>query len=174
MVLQIDEKALSVLSSHSLPSFREIPDVGLYLNQCATYINRVFEGIDGISITESMISNYVKKKLIPGPVKKQYSRESIAYLLFIAVAKNVVSLDNIQVLLALQKKNFRAEESYEYFRNEFSSILKYVFGLSPMPEVIDEKGNLEKELLRNILVTVSHKIYIDLAFSLLGKGGKVV
>ena len=109
MILKIDEKALSSLSSYSLPSFREIPDVGLYLNQCATYINRVFENIDGISITESMISNYVKKKLIPNPVKKQYSRESIAYLIFIAVAKNVMSLDDIQVLLSLQRKNFRVE-----------------------------------------------------------------
>ena len=172
MILKIDEKALSSLSSYSLPSFREIPDVGLYLNQCATYINRVFEDIDGISITESMISNYVKKKLIPNPVKKQYSRESIAYLIFIAVAKNVVSLDDIQVLLSLQRKNFRVEESYEYFRSEFVSVLKYVFSLGEMPSPINENGSMEKELLRNILVTVSHKIYIDLAFDLLRKGAK--
>ena len=77
MNLKIDEKALTALSSYSLPSFKEIPDVGLYLNQCATYINRLFEDIYGISITESMISNYVKKKLIPNPIKKQYSRESL-------------------------------------------------------------------------------------------------
>ena len=172
MILRIDEKALSSLSSYSLPSFREIPDVGLYLNQCATYINRVFEDIDGISITESMISNYVKKKLVPNPIKKQYSRESIAYLIFIAVAKNVVSLDDIQVLLSLQRKNFRVEESYEYFRSEFVSVLKYVFSLGEMPSPINEKGSMEKELLRNILVTVSHKIYIDLAFDLLRKGAK--
>ena len=38
--------------------------------------------------------------------------------------------------------------------------------------VIDENGSMEKELLRNILVTVSHKIYIDLAFDLLRKGDK--
>lgn len=69
MNLKIDEKALTALSSYSLPSFKEIPDVGLYLNQCATYINRLFEDIYGISITESMISNYVKKKLIPNPIK---------------------------------------------------------------------------------------------------------
>ena len=172
MILKIDEKALSSLSSYSLPSFREIPAVGLYLNQCATYINRVFENIDGISITESMISNYVKKKLIPNPVKKQYSRESIAYLIFIAVSKNVVSLDDIQVLLSLQRKNFRVEESYEYFRSEFVSVLKYVFSLGEMPSPINENGSMEKELLRNILVTVSHKIYIDLAFDLLRKGAK--
>ena len=51
MNLKIDEKALTALSSYSLPSFKEIPDVGLYLNQCATYINRLFEDIYGISIT---------------------------------------------------------------------------------------------------------------------------
>lgn len=172
MILKIDQKSLAAFSSYSLPSFKEIPDVGLYLNQCATYINRLFEDIDGISITESMISNYVKKKLIPNPIKKQYSRESIAYLVFIAVAKNVVSLDDIQVLLSLQRKNFRVEESYEYFRSEFASVLKYVFSLGGTPSSIDEKGSMEKELLRNILVTVSHKIYIDLAFNLLRNGGK--
>ena len=119
-----------------------------------------------------MISNYVKKKLIPNPIKKQYSRESIAYLIFIAVAKNVVSLDDIQLLLSLQRRNFRVEESYEYFRSEFVSVLKHVFSLGEKPSVIDENGSMEKELLRNILVTVSHKIYIDLAFDLLRKGNK--
>ena len=170
MNLKIDEKALTALSSYSLPSFKEIPDVGLYLNQCATYINRLFEDIYGISITESMISNYVKKKLIPNPIKKQYSRESIASRLFIAGAKNVVSLDDIQVLLTLQKKNFRVEEAYEYFRTEFSSVLKYVFSLGERPSTINETGSMEKELLRNILVTVSHRIYLELAFNLLRRG----
>lgn len=172
MILKIDEATLSTLSQYSLPSYREIPDVGLYLNQCATYINRIFEPLDGISITESMISNYVKKKLVANPVKKQYSRDSIAYLMFIAVAKTVVSLDDIQVLLALQKKNFRPEESYEYFRQELSSVMKYVFGLSVSLSEIGSSAGLEKELLRSILLTVSHKTYMDKAFSFLGGGKK--
>ena len=103
MILKIDAAFLSSLSTYRLPSFNEIPDVGLYLNQSVTYINRVFQSLEGISITESMISNYVKKKLVPNPIKKQYSRESIAYLIFIAVAKTVVSLDDIEALIKLQK-----------------------------------------------------------------------
>ena len=31
-------------------------------------------------------------------------------------------------------------------------------------------GSMEKELLRNILVTVSHRIYLELAFNLLRRG----
>lgn len=171
MILQIDPKSLSSLSSFALPRYSEIPDVGLYLNQCATYINRVFQPLGGISITESMISNYVKKKLVPNPVKKQYSRESIAILLFIAAAKTVVSLDDIQTLLVLVRKNFQSEESYEFFRREFSIVLGEVFGFECEERDENESGRLEKELLGNILVTVCNKIYIDLAFSFLRKSG---
>ena len=170
MILKIDAAFLSSLSIYRLPSFNEIPDVGLYLNQSATYINRVFQSLEGISITESMISNYVKKKLVPNPIKKQYSRESIAYLIFIAVAKTVVSLDDIEALIKLQKKNFSVE-SYEYFREEMVRVMKNVFGLEKNLPEINDTGSLEKEMLRSILLTVSHKMYIDKAFSFLS-GGK--
>ena len=160
----------TLVRDFTLPKYSEIPSVGLYLEQVSKYITECLEAIPGSGLTTSMISNYVKKKLIPNPIKKQYSRESIAYLLFIAVAKNVVSLDDIQVLLTLQKQNFRVEEAYEYFRTEFSSVLKYVFSLGERPSTINETGSMEKELLRNILVTVSHRIYLELAFNLLRRG----
>ncbi|MGN1163414.1 MAG: DUF1836 domain-containing protein, partial [Candidatus Ornithospirochaeta sp.] len=118
-----------------------------------------------------MISNYVKKKLVPNPVKKQYSRESIAILLFIASAKTVVSLDDIQTLLSLVRKNFGSEESYEFFRREFSIVLGEVFGFDGGKRDENETGRLEKELLGNILVTVTNKIYIDMAFSFLRENG---
>ena len=51
-----------------------------------------------------MISNYVKKKLVSNPVKKQYSREQIAYLLFIAVAKSALSMDEIKLVLEMNDK----------------------------------------------------------------------
>lgn len=61
-----------------LPTFEEIPDVGLYLEQTATFINKYLEPLLGSELTPSMISNYVKKKMIARPEKKQYSREQIA------------------------------------------------------------------------------------------------
>lgn len=168
MDMQIDQEKLERLQSYHLPTYKEIPDVGLYLNQCAKYINGYLEPLFAISITESMISNYVKRKLVSNPIKKQYSRDQIAYLMFIAVGKSVVSLDDLQLLLSLQQKNYGAEESYEYFRVQFESIIKGVFGLETEESVVGKKeDSLEKVLLRNLLVALAHKTYVDLAFDLL-------
>ncbi len=169
MILKIEEGNLKAIESYHLPLFNEIPDVGLYLNQCATYINRALSPLFGISITESMISNYVKKKLIANPIKKQYSRENLAYLLFITLAKNAASLDDIQQLITIQKESYSTEIAYEYFRCEFEAILKQVFGIKADKADKGESESAEEELLRNIIVTIAHKIYIDMAFSVLRK-----
>ena len=98
--------------SHSIQEFRfpkyeEIPDVGLFLEQVTKYVSGFLEPLgDTITITSSMISNYVKKKLITNPVKKQYYRDQIADIFFIAVAKSVLSLENIQLLLEIQKNHY--------------------------------------------------------------------
>ena len=51
-----------MLAYFKLPTFEEIPDVGLYLEQTATFINKYLEPLLGSELTPSMISNYVKKK----------------------------------------------------------------------------------------------------------------
>ncbi len=168
MILQVEEERLDAIKNYKLPAFNEIPDVGLYLNQSATYINKALEPLFGQAITESMISNYVKKKLIDNPVKKQYSREMIAYLLFIAVAKNVASLDDLQFLIQKQKLKYNAKEAYEYFQRAFETILKSVFGFDASKDD-KEKRTVEEELLENIIVTVAHKLYVDIAFDILKK-----
>ena len=72
------EKMLLKIQSFRLPGFNEIPDVGLFLEQTTKYISNILAPLEGITITSSMISNYVKRKLIKNPVKKQYDREQIA------------------------------------------------------------------------------------------------
>ena len=99
------EKTLLIesIKDFNLPEYNEIPNVGLYLEQTAKYINEYLKPIQDSPITGSMISNYVKKGLVSNPIKKQYSREQIAYLFFISVAKSVISMDDIKLLLNLQK-----------------------------------------------------------------------
>lgn len=168
MILELDKTTIDRISSYSLPSFAEIPDVGLYLNQVATYINRYLEPFLGFELTESMISNYVKKKLIANPQRKQYSREMIAYLIFIALCKSVATLDDIQLLIKLQKENnHTVEASYTFFRNEFESILSSVFGISKEEKREGESKSLEEELLCKLIVAIAHKIYVDMAFRML-------
>ena len=68
------------------PKYHEIPDVGLFLEQVAKYISSFLEPLGDITVTGSMISNYVKKDLVDNPIKKQYYRDQIAYLIFISMA----------------------------------------------------------------------------------------
>lgn len=173
MILELEKSALEEIASYRLPSYEEIPDVGLYLNQVATYINRYLSPFIGFSITESMISNYVKKKLIDNPVRKQYSRDMISYLLFIALCKSVASLDDIQLLIKKQKENGHdVRKSYEFFKKEFEDILLSVFGLKKTAGKEEESKSIEEELLCKLIVAIAHKIYVDTAFNMLSQKSK--
>ena len=100
---------------YRLPRYKEIPDVGLLLDQVARLVNGYLESYQDIRLTNSMISNYVKHNIIARPVRKLYYREQIASLVFIAVAKTVLSLDDIDTLLRIQRQNHTPEAAYNTF-----------------------------------------------------------
>ena len=147
-----------------LPRYSEIPNVGLYLEQATKYICEYLAPIQENAITGSMISNYVKKGLVSNPVKKQYSREQIAYLLFIALAKNVLSLDNLTLFIRLQQRTYSTERAYEYLCDEFENTLHYVFGLKPDLASVGMDSSDEKFMLRSTIITIAHKIYLEKCF----------
>ena len=144
-----------------LPHYDEIPNVGLFLDQTAKYISEALAPLQDSALTGSMISNYVKKDLISNPVRKQYDREQIAYLFFIAVAKSVLSLEEIMWVIRLQKASYSPERAYEYFRMELQNVLFYVFGLKKDLEQIGKDNTDEKTILRNTIIAVAHKAYLN-------------
>lgn len=149
------------IEDFKLPDFEAIPDVGLYLEQVTKYVSEYLVPLQGTAITGSMISNYVKKGLVDNPVKKQYFREQIAHIIFIAVTKSVLSLEDIQLLIELQKKTYDCKTAYEYFRLELKNVLFYVCGLQDELEKVGQERTPEKMLLRNTIMTVAHKVYLD-------------
>ncbi|MBR5535459.1 MAG: DUF1836 domain-containing protein [Clostridia bacterium] len=157
-----DELKKAVLN-FNLPKYNEIPSVGLYLEQTAKYISEINCNGEMI-ITSSMISNYVKKGLITNPVKKQYSRDQIAYLIFISMAKTVLSMEDIRLLIEMQKENYENEKAYNYLVEEFENVVKYVFGLQDEMVKIGENNHEVKMMLRNLIITVAHKAYLDTCF----------
>lgn len=155
------------IQSFRLPRYEEIPNVGLYLEQTAKYINEYLQPIQESELTGSMISNYVKKKLLANPVKKQYDREQVACLIFIAVVKSVLSLDNAGKLMQLQRARYDGATAYNYFCDALEQALRSVFGLeAQLPELTVGDGE-DKHLLRNVVVTVAHKVYLEKCFSAL-------
>ena len=100
------------IEGFKMPTFDQIPNVGLYLEQATTFLNEYLEPLDGTQLTSSMISNYVKKHLIESPIKKQYSREQLAYLFFIAISKTVLPLADLKVLVEIQRKTYTTRRAY--------------------------------------------------------------
>lgn len=147
-----------------LPGYQEIPNVGLYLEQTVKYLNEFLVPL-GAEITPSMVSNYVKKGLVSNPVRKQYDREQIASLLFIAVAKSVMSMENIKLLFTMQRQSYPSEIAYGYFRTELREAIDVVFGLKKSMSSIEEDATGEKIMLRTTTIAVAHKIYLEQCFA---------
>ena len=111
-----------------------------------------------------MVSNYVKKGLITHPVRKKYTRDQVAYLLYILAVKNVLSMENIQFLFSIQKERFAPEVAYNSFCAELESAIGAVFGLRPSTLRPDSELSDEQFLLRCSIVPAANKIYLDCCF----------
>ena len=141
MSQEVKQRVQDSIRDFRMPRYNEIPDVGLFLEQTTKFISEALKPLENIQLTSSMISNYVKRGLVAKPVRKQYDREQIAYLIFIAVTKNILSLEDIQLLINLQKKTYTPAVAYQYFCMEVKNILFFIFGLK---DAIEE-GRMTKE-----------------------------
>lgn len=172
MTSEMKAEIVASITNFKLPAYSRIPDTGLYLDQVAQYISDYLAPLENIVITGSMISNYVKKELITNPVRKQYNRDQIAYLIFISIAKMVLSLEDLFLFIQLQKKTYGTQKAYDYFCEEFENVLQFVFGIK---DTLDTVGTVpveesdEKQMLRNMIITAAYKIYLDKCFSRLKK-----
>ena len=140
-----------------LPRYRELPDIGLHLEQVTRYASRYVPS----QLTGSMVSNYVKQKLIPGPVKKSYYQESIAYLIFLSYIKTVTPLEDIRLMMEVQKSSYELRVAYDYFCDELENLLQYICGLRDTPAQVGVTHTQEKELLHTALMSITYQVYLD-------------
>ena len=155
------QQVTEAIRNFRLPRYYEIPNVGLYLEQTAKYISEYLEPLGDYTLTNSMISNYVKKGLVESPVKKQYNREQIAYLFFIAVAKSVLSLDALTGFIALQKRTYPLEIAYDFFCRQMEGSLQMTCDLADAIDAGDMESTDEKRLLHSCIIAVTQKIYLE-------------
>lgn len=165
---ELDRDISLCVRNFHLPSYSEIPDVGLYLEQTVKYVNSFLAPFPGIELTHSMVSNYVKKGILPNAVRKLYGREQIASLIYIAVVKVSLSMENIRLMFRLQRATYAIDVAYEYFRLELENVLAYVFGLKDELENIGEHNTEQKFMLCKAIITAAHKLYLEQYFSAIG------
>lgn len=148
----------TTLEAFTLPTWREIPDVGLYLDQVVKYINGFLSGFPEMQITGSMVSNYVKHKIISSPVRKTYSRDQLASLIFIALAKTVLSMDHIRICLSSEDIFADAENTYDVFAE---NMMRSVHRFSKSDE---DPSDIQHDTLYDIVIAVAHKMYLERYF----------
>ena len=148
----------------ALPRYADLPQMGLYLDQTVQYVNSYFRTFCGVELTSSMVSNYVKKGILSHPVRKKYARDQIASLMYIAVSKTVLSMENIDALFKMQRAHCSAGAAYDYFCDEMENCLPYIFGAGSTIRDLDPDADDEKRLLRGTIVAAVNKMYLDCCF----------
>ena len=151
----------------SLPRYNELPSMGLYLDQTVQFVNGCFRTFHGVELTSSMVSNYVKKGILPHPVRKKYTRDQLAMLLYIAVSKTVLSMENIDTLFRMQQAHYSASAAYDTFCDELEACLPYVFGCKEGGTPPTAPVNDERQLLRSTIFAAANKMYLDCCFDAL-------
>lgn len=147
-----------------LPRYVDLPNTGLYLEQVSQYMNDILSSLGCVTLTSSMISNYVKKGLICSPVKKLYYADQIAYLFAISIIKLVLPMENIQKLFDMQKEVYTVPVAYDYFCTELENVLQYVYGEKTQMDDIGITSTQTKTMLRNTIISVAHIIHLNECF----------
>lgn len=149
------KEEIKVIKEFNLPKYNEIPDVGLYLDQVVKYINSFFETYEDIVVTPSMLTNYVKHKIVSKVSKKTYSRDQIAHFIFIALVKNVLSLNNISLIFQ------ETDDNYNEFYDRFvDTLLQYLDNIEN-----NKALNNDKSIASNIACALAYKLYLDKFFN---------
>lgn len=120
------------MKKYSLPSYDEIPNLGLYMDQVLTLMNeylaplRTADTAD-TAITAAIINNHVRLKVMPAPEKKKYLRLHIAYLIIICTLKQSMSISDIQKLIPRNLTDDEMRVVYtDYERSYKASVLFFI------------------------------------------------
>lgn len=90
------------LGALKLPAWDELPTLELYMDQVVIVLNDyldMYAAGEDKTVTQAMINNYVKQKLIPPPVKKKYSRVHLALLMIICTLKQTLNISVVKEML---------------------------------------------------------------------------
>lgn len=97
-----------------------LPDIGLYMDQVQTYIDRqltLYRRDDNDRLlTPAMINNYIKDSLIPRAEVKKYNPTHLALLIMIGTLKQVLSIPNLSHLLSAYREPADVEVLYSHYR----------------------------------------------------------
>ena len=110
------------LNEYRLPAWEDLPDIGLYMEQVVAllkgYLDYMPPELKGEQlITPATINNYVRKRIMPEPIKKRYYRPHVAYLIMICTLKQSLSLSTLQTIIPMPLSEEELEALYRSYVN---------------------------------------------------------
>lgn len=82
-----------------LPTFEQLPDLDLYMDQVIQETNKYLVPILDAKITKTMINSYVKMGLVQRPIKKKYNAEHVATIMIVSILKTTFTLDTVKKIM---------------------------------------------------------------------------
>lgn len=145
MKIDTNDMLNSILASLSRIDYvrpKNIPNIGLYMDQVTTFMEEQFRSTrrheEDKILTKTMINNYAKNHLLPPPVKKKYSKEHVLIMIFIYYFKNFLSIKDIETVLApITEKYFDTDEDLQ------------------LPQIYKEICQLEKSRIESLQKDIS-------------------
>lgn len=118
------------LNHFRLPEWEEIPDFGLYMEQLTELLKQYLDYLppelkEAEVITAAAINNYVRTKVMPGPRKRRYYREHIAYLIIILTLKQSLPIAMIGRIMPMEQTKQEVEAAYRAYVRQHSAMAKY-------------------------------------------------
>lgn len=121
MITQELDQWLSSLPARHPVAWEQLPDIGLYMDQVLTYVDRqlgLYRQTDQEHVlTPAMINNYIKDNLLPRAELKKYAPTHLAILTTIGALKQVLSMQDLQTLLSGLTGPEAARDFYDRFLN---------------------------------------------------------
>lgn len=152
-----------------IPRWNELPNIDLYLDQVVTLLEDYLKPLipmndkkDEKVITKTMINNYVKHGVLKPPINKKYNKTHIARLIVICILKQVYSINDINLLIKLALDTSGIEVSYDKFCIIMEKCIDSVFNKNDF--VYDEEMTEERYILKNVVQSVTNKLYIEKTF----------
>lgn len=108
------------LDEYRLPAWEELPNIGLYMDQVVTLLTQYLDYMppelrEEQVITPAAINNYVRKKIMPEPIRKKYYRVHIAYLIMVCTLKQCLSIPTLQTIIPMGLSEEEVQRTYSSY-----------------------------------------------------------
>lgn len=118
------------LHDYRLPSWEEIPDLGLYMEQVLALLRQYLDYLppelkDEQFITAATINNYVRNRFMPEPCRKKYYRVHIAYLIMICTLKQTLSIATLHSMISVGLSEQEVREIYSAYAEKHRLAAEY-------------------------------------------------